>query len=536
MVLDAFARDGEAVFNRISGEFALALFDKRSGRLTLARDALGRRPLHHAAVNGRTVFASEATPVAQRLRLTSPDLTETARFLMQRGQRTQRSFFQGVSRVPPGSLVRYEADGRQVSRAWWAPDFTPTDLGDDELLAALDEKFTASIAAILQRHDRIAAHLSAGLDSSLAVATVSILLKDDDRLKTYCISPAHPVEAHEQAIGDEYPLACETARMLGNVDVSRVCAADDDWLAESDRYMQAAGMPYRNMSNLCWFSASYAAAARDGATGLIESTDGNGTLSWMGNGAMPSMIRQRRLGEMINYIRDVRREGSGSGALAIPWGLWALLPGALADPLAALGGVARAEVVAFLRPRHPAVRAAAREIRNAGHWNRKVRPIRDAEDRFTLLHWSDRAPHFSAVERLFGIELCDPYSSKALVELTSRIEEHRFLEGGFGRRFARALLKGRVPDTVSAGRIDWLQATDWRIGAIASRPALLNDLAYAAGEPELVELYDLPAMAREIKSWELGAETAKQMSRGFAVLRAIGTIRFARWAATLKSS
>jgi hypothetical protein len=137
---------------------------------------------------------------------------------------------------------------------------------------------------------------------------------------------------------------------------------------------------------------------------------------------------------------------------------------------------------------------------------------------------------------LFGIELCDPYSSKRVVELTSRIEEDRFIEKGFGRRFARALLKGRVPDSVASGRIDWLQATDWRIGAIAARPALLEDLAYARGEPELAELYDLPAMEQEVVNWDAGAETTAQMTNGFAVLRAIGTIRFARWLGTLGSA
>jgi asparagine synthase (glutamine-hydrolysing) len=321
--------------------------------------------------------------------------------------------------------------------------------------------------------------------------------------------------------------------MLGNVDVQRVRAADDDWLSEFDRYIQVAGMPYRNMSALRWFSASYEAAARSGATGLIESTDGNATYSWVGNGAVPSMIRNGRVRALIDLIRDIRREGRGSGALTIPRGLWALLPGTIADPLASLVGVPRAETAAFLRPANQAVRTAAGEIRAAGHWNRMVRPIRDAADRFTLLHWSDRAPHNSAVERMFGIELCDPYSSKRVIELTSRIEEHRFLEGGFGRRFARIMLKGRVPEIVASGQIDWTQATDWRFGAVRARPALLDDLAYARADPELAEFYDLPAIEREVQSWTVGAETREQMTKGFAALRAIGTIRFARWAANL---
>lgn len=530
-ILAAFEQEGIAVFDRIEGEFALCIWDETRRQLTLVRDALGRRPMFFAQSGTRVTFGSDAAQVARKSGKTALDLEEAASFLMQRGQTGARSFFAGVSRLPAGSLARFEGNGRTTTIEWWKPDTSPIALDDDALLAALDERFQASVAALRRRHPNVAAHLSAGLDSSLTAATISRQLAPGERLRTYCISPANPVESTNAAIGDEFPLAQSTAAMLGNVDVEKVQATDDNWLADGARYMRAAGMPYRNQPSLGWFSASYAAVAASGATGLIESTDGNATLSWVGNGAVPTMLRQGRWNELYRHIRAIRRTGAGSGLLTIPWGLWGSFPPFLADWVGAVRGIPRAATAGFLRARHPAVRTVEREIRAAGHWNRTMRPIRDSADRFTFLRWSDRASHFAAVERLYGIILCDPYSSKSLVELTSRIEEHRFLENGFGRRFARALLRHRVPDVVAAGKIDWLQSTDWRTGAIAQRPQMLDELDYADSDPGLRAFFDVPRLRREIMSWTRGPESPEAMTLGFAAVRAIGAIRFARWAA-----
>jgi asparagine synthase (glutamine-hydrolysing) len=529
LVLGALEHFGVAAFDRIVGEFALLLFDRVDGSILLARDALARRPLF-VAHDGRTLlFGSEAVAVASEAGPLRADLTEIASFLMQRGQSGDRSFLAGVSRIEPGSWMRVDRTGRTEKGVWWTPDTTPTPLADDALVEALQDSLDRSVAAIRARHPAIAAHLSAGLDSSLAVATASRQLLPRERLHALCISPAHEVDSQERHIGDEYPIAAETARMLGNVDLKRVVAADDDWIAQGDRFAAAAGTPYRNVANLGWFAASYRAAAATGATGLIESTDGNATFSWVGNGAVPTLIRQRRLTKLARVVRDERRFAGGSGALIIPWGLWNLLPPSIADPLAGLAGKPSAAQQAYLRPRHPAVRTVEREIRSRGHWSRMVRPARDALDRLTFLRWSDRAPHLLAMENMFGIELCDPFSWKPLVELTMRIEEPRFRENGFGRRFARRLLEGRVPKIVSDGRIDWLQSIDWRVGALAARPALIADLAYAAARDDLAALFDLPRLRSEVEGWRMGREDGDSLDRAAAVLRAIVSIRFVRW-------
>lgn len=530
ILLRALERFGERAFDMIEGEFALVVLDKTKHQVILVRDALGRRPLFFSRRRSVLHIGSYAPQVALRAGYTGVDYTEIAKFLQQRGQDGPRSFFASVERVEPGSLVRFDTGGVALREQWWKPDLSSTPLRDHELLEALAGQLERSVSMILHRHEKVSAHLSAGMDSSLAVATASSQLPVGARLPALCISAGHSVDsAGNGPICDEYPMAQQTATMLGNVDLRRVVPSNDDWLSLNDRFTAAAGMPYRNVANLGWFAASYAVAKELGSSGLMEATDGNATMSWLGDGAVPTLLRQFNVSALFRLIADARNHSTGSGLMIIPRGIWAMLPPDIANPLAGLAGVKSAASQGFLRHDHPAVLAASQETRAAGHWNRILRPSRSAADRLTYLNWSDKAPHFAGVERAFGIELCDPFAAKRLVELTLRIEEPRYLHEGWGRRFARLLLRGRVPEVVADGRVDWLQATDWRTGAIARRSVLLADIDYAENT-ELSALLDLPRLRTEVQGWSNSRENARSMDGAERVLRAIGVIRFVRWA------
>ena len=527
-------RHHEDCFDRIEGSFALAVWDKRTDRLLLARDALGRRPLFCAAAGSNIVFGSNASQIAIAAGRPVADFDQLADFLLQRRGAGHRSFFAGVRRVPPGSCHVVDADGGRRDHRWWRPDLSPLALNDDALLGALGNELERSVGAIRARHPVLAAQLSAGLDSSLAVATLSRQLPPGGRLAALCASPRVPVASTGNlGIADEYPLAAETAAMLGNVDLERVFAPDDDWLAASDRFAAAAGMPYRNPANLGWLGATYATARASGAETVVESVQGNLTVGYTGSGAVPTMIAKGRIGALASLIDDVRRHGLGTGLLTVPWALFAMLPAHVADPLAAFARTADPAAAAFVRANHSAVGIVRREIRANGGWWRQSRPLRYPRDRIAQLDWADHGAHAGAVEQLFGIELADPYADRRLVELTLRIDEPRFLHKGRGRGFARRLLEGRVPARVAAGTTIWAQGSDWRIGAIRSRATVLSDLEYAADEPALAAFFDVPRLRAAVNGWASGPEDFQSLETAGSVMRAIGAIRFVRWVATL---
>ena len=57
-----YEEHGEACVERLRGMFALALWDERRGRLLLARDPFGIKPLYLADADAGLAFASEIAP------------------------------------------------------------------------------------------------------------------------------------------------------------------------------------------------------------------------------------------------------------------------------------------------------------------------------------------------------------------------------------------------------------------------------------------------------------------------------------------
>src|SRR5438105_5222826 len=72
---------GNNFVSRLRGMFALAIYDKRSGKLFLARDRVGKKPLHYALSNDVLYFASEIKSIlAVAPHLAKPDADALMQF------------------------------------------------------------------------------------------------------------------------------------------------------------------------------------------------------------------------------------------------------------------------------------------------------------------------------------------------------------------------------------------------------------------------------------------------------------------------
>src|SRR6202049_5137144 len=59
VIVHLYEEYGADCVQKLRGMFAFAVFDERAGRLLLARDRVGKKPLHYAMHNGTLLFASE---------------------------------------------------------------------------------------------------------------------------------------------------------------------------------------------------------------------------------------------------------------------------------------------------------------------------------------------------------------------------------------------------------------------------------------------------------------------------------------------
>jgi asparagine synthase (glutamine-hydrolysing) len=196
-LLAAFAAWGiEATLQVAVGMFALALWDCQTRRLTLARDRFGEKPLYYGFARGTLgrdadkvhgsgplLFGSElkalmAHPEWQGT-LATDALEGYLRFGCVGGE---ASIFQGIAKLPPGSLLQVSAGDVLAgelpsSVTWWTAERAARDAMQAEPLdepeaaiSAVDQALGQSVRSRMLADVPLGAFLSGGIDSSLIVA------------------------------------------------------------------------------------------------------------------------------------------------------------------------------------------------------------------------------------------------------------------------------------------------------------------------------------------------------------------------------
>ncbi|SDS62911.1 asparagine synthase (glutamine-hydrolyzing) [Actinopolymorpha singaporensis] len=185
VVLAAYERWGTAAFDRFNGMFALAVADTVTGRVVLARDQFGIKPLHLATgPAGETLFASEIGALLATGRLPRrPDDTTVYRYLRHRvHDDTERTFFDGIRRLLPGHLAILEPDGTATVEPYTHLYAELRDLASrpQPYDAAARERFARALSTAIRlrlvSEVPVGTALSGGLDSSTIVASLDRLL------------------------------------------------------------------------------------------------------------------------------------------------------------------------------------------------------------------------------------------------------------------------------------------------------------------------------------------------------------------------
>jgi asparagine synthase (glutamine-hydrolysing) len=175
VLVHLYEEHGDDFVSHLNGQFAIALWDAARGRLVLARDRVGIRPLFYTRVAGRLIFASEvkalfALPQVPR-RLDPAGLAATFSYwaVLPPG-----SVFEGISSLPPGHVMATDAEGSTLRRYWDWPyaDATTPDWSDERWADELRELLVDAVRLQLRADVPVGAYLSGGLDSSIITAII----------------------------------------------------------------------------------------------------------------------------------------------------------------------------------------------------------------------------------------------------------------------------------------------------------------------------------------------------------------------------
>ncbi|MFI9470240.1 N-acetylglutaminylglutamine amidotransferase [Streptomyces sp. NPDC052492] len=212
VVLKAYQEWGTDCVDRFHGMFAFVIVEQDTGRLVLARDRLGIKPLYLSATTERLRFASSLPALLAGGDVdTSLDPVALHQYLSWHATvAAPRTVLNGVRKLPPATVRVVEPDGTQRDRRYWHPVHTRrpeyADLTADDWTDAVLDSLRTAVRRRMVADVPVGVLLSGGLDSSLIVA----LLAGEGQQDLATFSVGFESEGDEE--GDEFHYSDLVAR------------------------------------------------------------------------------------------------------------------------------------------------------------------------------------------------------------------------------------------------------------------------------------------------------------------------------------
>jgi asparagine synthase (glutamine-hydrolysing) len=202
----------EGMFAKARGQFAVALWDRKTRTLILGRDRVGICPLYYAESDGWLLWGSEIKALlASGMVRAEADRKGIDLFFNTFCAGATRTFFEGIKSIPPGHylLVR---DGRVELSKYWDLDFP--DAGEERrlddptpLVDELEHLMRQAVERRLRGDVPVVSYISGGLDSTVVLGLSS-------RERGYAV-PSFTIGL-DRAGPDERSNAAESAAALGS--------------------------------------------------------------------------------------------------------------------------------------------------------------------------------------------------------------------------------------------------------------------------------------------------------------------------------
>jgi asparagine synthase (glutamine-hydrolysing) len=182
---------GADCVKKLRGMFAFALYDERRGKLLIARDRLGIKPLHYAFSNGRLLFGSEIKAIlAVAPELASLNHRALLQYMYFGYVPDPITSFLPIQKLPPGHLLEFSVGEVQVRQYWDLPEYnTHQPSSEEECLEELEWRLAEAVRIRLIADVPLGALLSGGTDSSTVVALMA--RASSKPVKTFSIGFSH---------------------------------------------------------------------------------------------------------------------------------------------------------------------------------------------------------------------------------------------------------------------------------------------------------------------------------------------------------
>jgi asparagine synthase (glutamine-hydrolysing) len=158
----------------LNGMFAIAIWDQKNKSLILARDRLGKKPLHYAVFDSKLVFASEIKAILEYPGFKREvDRLSLVKYLAYEFVPAPHSIFSGIKKILPGHYLIIKEDRIEEVR-YWDIDFDKvSDLSEAEAVSEFKDLLGLAVKRRLVSDVPLGVFLSGGIDSSSIVALMT---------------------------------------------------------------------------------------------------------------------------------------------------------------------------------------------------------------------------------------------------------------------------------------------------------------------------------------------------------------------------
>ena len=171
VILKAITFLGIEIISSFEGMFAFGFYEKRTNKLIIARDYLGKKPLYYHLGNNKFIFASSSKlifRIIDGLKLNYQSLNTYLKlgFLVD-----PNSMYENIISVNPGQIITINLNHITIETSI---NYIPKALTDLNT-SSLDEVIESALIERVSGHDKFAISLSGGVDSTILALTCSKL-------------------------------------------------------------------------------------------------------------------------------------------------------------------------------------------------------------------------------------------------------------------------------------------------------------------------------------------------------------------------
>lgn len=187
VLVHGYEQWGTDMLERLNGQFAFCIFDKKQNLFFLARDRFGIKPLFYYCDDKRFIFGSELkvflkSDIEKRINQHAIDY-----YMLFGNTPFDRSILEGVKKLEPGCFLVYDLSAKKIKdcRRYWTLSFNEQlDCDEEGIAEELAERLERAVRMQLISDVPLGAFLSGGLDSSILVSIMSKYVKN---LNTFSI-------------------------------------------------------------------------------------------------------------------------------------------------------------------------------------------------------------------------------------------------------------------------------------------------------------------------------------------------------------